>query len=159
MFTAVQKIHSFDFEYDHDYTLIGIHSALEDFRLAYFLNKKLNLRLQRFKDDLDFPSLNCRFSLFNCEDEVTFTSWSLIANRHVTVSDVIPSGDNLFGEETKVYHLIAEKKKVDYFIKINGAINQNELEKFLIKINNTNKIITSYIINPNDLISKDYLIF
>ncbi len=159
MFTAMPKIHSFDFEYDHDYTLIGIHSALEDYRLAYFLNKNLDLRLQRFKNDLDFPSLNCRFSVFNCEERVTFTSWSLIANRHVTVSNVVPSGDNLFGEETKVYYLIAEKKQVDYFIKINGAIEFDELQNILSKINNTNKIITSYTINPNDLNSKDYLIF
>ena len=153
------KIHSFDFEYDHDYALIGIHSALEDYRLAYFLNKSLGLHLQRFKDDLDFPSLNCRFSLFKCEDVVTFTSWSLIANRHVTVSNVVPSGDNLFGEETKVYHLIDEKKMVDYFIKINGALSDDELQDIIKKLNNINKIITSYKINPNDLISKDYLIF
>ena len=159
MFSAVPKIHSFDFEYDHDYTLIGIHSALEDYRLAYFLNKNLDLNLQRFKDDLDFPSLNCRFSLFKCEDEVTFTSWSLIANRHVTVSNVLPSDNNLFGEETKVYHLINEKKMVDYFIKINGALNHDELECIITKLNNTNKIITSYKINPNELVSKDYLIF
>ena len=159
MFSAVPKIHSFDFEYDHDYTLIGIHSALEDYRLAYFLNKNLDLHLQRFKDDLDFPSLNCRFSLFKCEDEVTFTSWSLIANRHVTVSNVLPSDNNLFGEETKVYHLINEKKMVDYFIKINGALNHDELQRIITKLNNTNKIITSYKINPNDLTSKDYLIF
>ena len=159
MFKAMPKIHSFDFEYDHDYTLICIHSALEDYRLAYFLNKNLNLHLQRFKDDLDFPSLNCRFSVFNCEESVTFSSWSLIANRHVTVSNVVPSGENLFGEETKVYYLIAEKKQVDYFIKINGTIEKEELQKILTKINNTNKIITSYTINPNDLISRDYLIF
>jgi len=159
MFNAVPKIHSFDFEYDHDYTLIGIHSALEDYRLAYFLNKNLDLHLERFKDDLDFPSLNCRFSLFKCEDEVTFTSWSLIANRHVTVSDVVPSGDNLFGVETKVYHLINEKKMVDYFIKINGVMSQDELQNIIVKLNNTNKIITSYVINPNDLVSRDYLIF
>jgi hypothetical protein len=155
----VPKIHSFDFEYDHDYTLIGIHSALEDYRLAYFLNKNLDLHLVRFKDDLDFPSLNCRFSLFKCEDEVTFTSWSLIANRHVTVSDVVPSNDNLFGEETKVFHLINEKKMVDYFIKINRLMSQDELQIIITKLKNTVKIITSYEVNPNDLVSNDYLIF
>jgi hypothetical protein len=155
----VPKIHSFDFEYDHDYTLIGIHSALEDYRLAYFLNKNLDLHLVRFKDDLDFPSLNCRFSLFKCEDEVTFTSWSLISNRHVTVSDVVPSNNNLFGEETKVYHLINEKKMIDYFIKINGVLSHDELQNIIIKLKNTVKIITSYEVNPNDLLSKDYLIF
>ena len=155
----MSKIHSFDFEEDHDYILIGIHSALEDFRLAYFLNQKLNLRLQRFEEDLDFPALNCSFSLFICEDEITLTSWSLIANRYVSVFSIAPSQDNLFGEETKVFFLIPEKKQIDYFIKINGAIPPEDLTNILTEINSNNKIITSYTINPNTLISKENLIF
>ena len=155
----MSKVHSFDFEYDHDYTLIGIHSALEDYRLAYFLNKNLNVQLRRIEEDLDFPGLNCSFSLFKCEDEKSFTSWSLIANRHVSIFNVIPTSDNLFGEETKVFYLISEKKQVDYFIKINGTVDNDKLQSILANIKNTNKIITSYTINPNDLISRDNLIF
>jgi hypothetical protein len=72
---------------------------------------------------------------------------------------VVPSNNNLFGEETKVYHLINEKKMVDYFIKINGDLSHDELQNIIIKLKNTVKIITSYEVNPNDLLSKDYLIF
>lgn len=155
----MSKIHSFDFEYDHNYTLIGIHSTLEDFRIAYFLNKNLNTNLKRFKNDLDFPSKKCSFSLFIYENVSTFTSWSLIANKYVFVNSVRSNDNNLFKEESKTSFLISEKKQVDYFIKINGNIDQIFLQNILSKINNTQNIITSYPIDPYDLKSKDNLIF
>ena len=155
----MSKIHSFDFEYDHNYTLIGIHSTLEDFRIAYFLNKNLNTNLKRFKDDLDFPSKKCSFSLFIYENKATFTSWSLIANKYVFVNSVKSFDNNLFEEESKTSFLISEKKQVDYFIKINGNIDQIFLHNILSKINNTQNIITSYPIDPYNLKSKDNLIF
>lgn len=153
----MSKIHSFDFEYEHNYCLIGIHSTLEDYRIAYFLNKNLDLHLSRFKEDLDFSSLDCDFPLFHYEDETTQTSWSLISNKHVFVTNVNQS--NLFEELTKTSFLISEKKEIDYFIKINGYINHNNLQNILLKINNTKQIITSYSLDPNELKSKDYLIF
>ena len=155
----MSKIHAFDFEFDHDYTLIGIHSILEDYRMAYFLNKNLSVHLERFKEDLDFPSKKCSFPFYFYEDKATFTSWSLIANKHTNIENVNTLSSNLFQEETKTSFLIFEKKKVDYFIKINGNINNDILQNILHKINNTHKIITSYTINPYDLKSKDYLIF
>ncbi len=155
----MSKIHSFDFEYDHNYTLIGIHSTLEDFRIAYFLNKNLNTNLKRFKNDLDFPSKKCSFSLFIYENVSTFTSWSLIANKYVFVNSVRSNDNNLFKEESKTSFLISEKKQVDYFIKINGNIDKIFLQNILSKINNTHNIITSYPIDPYDLKSKDNLIF
>lgn len=155
----MSKIHSFDFEYDHNYTLIGIHSTLEDFRIAYFLNKNLNTNLKRFKNDLDFPSKKCSFSLFIYENVSTFTSWSLIANKYVFVNSVMSYDNNLFKEESKTSFLISEKKQVDYFIKINGNIDKIFLQNILSKINNTHNIITSYPIDPYDLKSKDNLIF
>ena len=154
----MSKIHSFDFEYDHNYTLIGIHSTLEDFRIAYLLNTNLNTNLKQI-EGLDFPSKKCSFSLFIYKNKATFTSWSLIANKHVFVDNVKSYNNNLFEEESKTSFLISEKKQVDYFIKIAGNINQDFLQNVLFKINNTHHIITSYIIDPYVLKSKDNLIF
>ena len=155
----MSKIHSFDFEFDHDYTLIGIHSILEDFRIAYFLNQNLNINLNRSSEDLDFPSKNCSFPFYIYEDEATFTTWSLLSNKYVFVENVSSLKNNLFKKETKTSFLIPEKKKVDYFIKINRTISQNNLLNILTKINKTPKIITSYILDPNNLKSKENLIF
>ncbi|MCK5677554.1 MAG: IPExxxVDY family protein, partial [Flavobacteriaceae bacterium] len=86
-------------------------------------------------------------------------SWSLIANKYVFVNSVRSNDNNLFKEESKTSFLISEKKQVDYFIKINGNIDQIFLQNILSKINNTHNIITSYPIDPYDLKSKDNLIF
>lgn len=155
----MSKIHSFDFEYDHDYTLIGIHSTLEDYRLAFFLNKNLKIHLTRFKDDLDFSSMNCSFPLYFYEDDASFTTWSLIANKQIFIDDVIPENNNLFQEETKTSFFIPEKKQIDYFIKISGNLETKEINEILTKINQTFNIITCYTLDPNDLKSKDHLIF
>ena len=155
----MSKIHSIDFEYDHDYALIGIHSVLEDYRMAFFLNDQLQIRLERFHEDLDFSSGNCSFPLFTFEDESAFTSWSLIANKFAFVDHVDGNGSNLFPEETKISYLIPEKKNVDYFIKIAGLTEDQELVDILDKINKIQKIMTAYAIDPLDLRSKDNLIF
>ncbi|MCD6543115.1 MAG: IPExxxVDY family protein [Flavobacteriaceae bacterium] len=154
----MSKIHSFDFEYDHDYILIGIHTTLNDYRLAYFLNKELKLFLKRSEDDLDFSSKNCSFPFYLHEDEASFISWSLISNKFISVNTV-QSDDNLFDEETKTIFLVPEKKKIDYFIKISGYIKDENLENILSKIKETKKIITSYTIDPYTLKSRDNLIF
>lgn len=155
----MSKIHSIDFEYDHDYDLIGIHSVLADYRMAYFLNKTLNIQLKRNNEDLDYSSKNCSFPLFTFDDESAFNSWSLIANKFVFTEDVSPKSSNLFQEETKILYLIPEKKMTDYFIKISGLKDDDELSKTLFNINKINNIIASYAIDPMDLRSRDNLIF
>ena len=154
----MSKIHSFDFEYEHDYILIGIHTTLNDYRIAYLLNKKIGLFLKRSEEDLDFPLKKCSFPFYLYDDEASFISWSLISNKFISV-DSIQSIHNLFDEETKTRFLIPEKKKADYFIKISGYIKDDDLDNILIKIKNTEKIITSYIIDPFTLRSRDNLIF
>lgn len=154
----MSKIHTFDFEYDHDYILIGIHTTLNDYRLAYFLNKELKLFLKRFKDNLDFPLKQCSFPFYLYEDKASFITWSMISNKFISTNS-IQSNTNLFDEETKIRFLIPEKNKVDYFIKINGFIKDENLENILTKIKEAEKIITSYTIDPYTLKSRDNLIF
>ena len=155
----MSKIHLIDFEFDHDYDLIGIHSVLADYRMAFFLNDCLGIQLRRFKDDLDFKSKNCSFPLYKFEDETAFTSWSLIANKYVFTENITEGTSNLFFEETKISYLIPEKSKVDYFIKIAGLKDNVELSETLLNINKINNIMASYAIDPFDLKSRDNLIF
>ena len=127
--------------------------------MAYFLNEKLNIHLHRFKEDLEYKSKNCSFPPFTFEDESAFTSWSLIANKFVFTEEVNFHKSNLFQEETKISYLIPEKKRVDYFIKISGLKDDDELSEALNNINKINSIIASYAIDPIDLKSRDNLIF
>ena len=155
----MSRIHTIDFDLDHDYTLIGIHSILEDYHLAYFLNQHLKLHLSRYKDDLDFKSGNCKFPLYIYEEESTFTSWSLISNKHNFLNEVIVDNRNIFGQETRTSFLIPEKKRVDFFVKNDGLNEEEKLNSTLQKINRIHKVITSYAIDPMELKSRDNLIF
>jgi hypothetical protein len=157
--TEVSKVHTIDFDFDHDYTLIGIHSMLEDYHMAFYLNQELNLYLSRYKDDLDFKSRNCSFSLYTFDDEVTFTNWSLISNKYASVNDLALEYRNLFEEETRISYLIPEKRRVDYFIKVYGLEDDQRLNTTLQKINRIHKVITSYSIDVMELKSRDNLIF
>lgn len=132
---------------------------LEDFHLAFYLNDRLKLHLSRFKDDLDFKSGSCSFPLYTFEDEATFTSWSLVSNKHFSVNELSGQNKNLFGEETRISYLIPEKKQVDFFIKVYGLEDEQKLNLTLQKINRIHKVITSYAIDAMELKSRDNLIF
>ena len=154
----MSKLLTFDFEYEHDYTLIGIHTTLEDYRAAFFLNDSLNIHLERNKDDLDFESKHCSFPFYEYRNKKTLNSWYLISNKFVQTQSVDQGMDNLFAQETKIEFLIPEKNQVDYFLKISEQNNKEFIQKILNKINNTYRIITSYVIDPYQLRSRDHLI-
>lgn len=154
----MSKVITLDYEYDHDYDLIGITSTLEDFRLAYFLNEDLQLNLVREPKDLDFSNKNCSFSLYNYNCKKTYSSWSLLANRHVFVSNT-KEVNNLFKEESKISYLINEKKEIDYFLKIIGELDTIQLKQLLVKIKKIKGVIAAYTVNPHKLKSKDFLIY
>ena len=47
------QIHSLSLDvFEEEYSLIGIHTALEDLKLAYLLNKELGTNLCKSKEDL-----------------------------------------------------------------------------------------------------------
>ncbi len=158
---ALHKLLVDDF-YDDSYKLIAIHCGLEDYRLAYLLNKNLELRLERNEQDLDFKYLTSSYSIFEWNNESQYVTWNLISNVCKKEEDSLYSSGTLFETNEKVlktFHLISEFKKVDYFIKISDEI-QNVNEKLILnKLQNIPQIITSYTVDPLKIKSKDHLIF
>ena len=78
------QIHSLelnDFS-DDNYTLIGIHSTLEEYKLAYLLNQKLNTRFVLANYSLDFQNKNNNaiFSIYEFINTKFSQSWFLISN-------------------------------------------------------------------------------
>ena len=63
------QIHSLGLEdfCEDEYSLIGIHTALEDFKLAYLLNKNLGTSFYKSREDLNFENQQKKasFSIFN----------------------------------------------------------------------------------------------
>lgn len=144
---------------EEEYALIGIHTALEDFKLAYLLNHKLGTRFYKSKEDLNFEinEKKTSFSIFNYTNNKYDFEWFLIANSSKRENQK-ESNELLLTSETKTY-LIPEKKKVDFFIKVSGSLQYNFVEDITNKIKTIDQVITSYTIDKNKLKSKDFLIF
>jgi hypothetical protein len=146
---------SLDILSDDEYFLIGIHTTLEDYKLAYLLNKYLGTSFSKLKEGLDFEKTS--FSLFNYSNKKYDFEWFLLANSAKRENQT-ESNKLLLIAETKMY-LIAEKKKVDFFIKISGSVQYSFVLETLDKIKKIDQVITSYSIDKNTLKSKDFLIF
>ena len=154
-------VHALDFNdfKVEEYHLIGIHTALEDFKLAYLVNRSLKTQFKKARFSLDFQNKdrNASFSVYSYSNEKYDFDWHLISNsctQNRSASDDLL----LFSTETKTY-LIPEKKKVDYFLKIVGEAEYNYLKKSVERLNEVPQIVTSYLINKDNLKSKDFLIF
>ncbi|MFC4267864.1 IPExxxVDY family protein [Polaribacter marinivivus] len=155
------QIHSLGFNdfYEDDFSLIGIHTTLEDYKLAYLLNKNLKINFIKSKENLNFEKTEkpSSFSIFNYYNKEYDSDWVLIANSSKRENQT-ESNELLLTTETKTY-LIPEKKKVDFFIKVSGELGFDFITKIIDKVKNIEQVITSYPIDKNTLKSKDFLIF
>lgn len=142
-----------------EYSLIGIHTTLEDYKLAYLLNQQLKISFRKSDFNLDFENKknNASFSIYEYTSVEYDFDWFLISNSIKEENGTISNGLPLY-TETKTY-LIPEKKNIDFFIKISGDIDYKFFTKTIQKIKEVNQIITSYQIDKNSLKSKDFLIF
>jgi len=159
-------IHKLDFdEFDEiDYHLVAIHTSLEDYRLAYFINQKLPINLSIFKDEIhiNIKEGETKFSRFYYFDKENDISWNLIQNKNKVIQQKNESSQNLFSDvnmevATKVY-LLPEFKKVDYFLKIEN-IEEGLLTQMQLLLNTIENISTAYNVDTNKIKSKNNLIF
>lgn len=155
------QVHSLELDdfCEDDYALIGIHTALEDFKLAYLLNNVLNTRFNRadFSLDFDKKSSVASFSIYNYNNEKYDFDWYLISNSYKEEFEE-HTGMLALSTET-ISYLIPEKKRVDYFLKIVGDYSLEFIADTVNKINQLNQVVTSYTIETETLKSKEFLIF
>lgn len=158
---ALHKLLVDDFDVD-TYSLLAIHSTLEDYRVAYLLNKQLQINLQRKPQDLDFKYTASSYSLYEWEDLEQQTIWNLVSNVCKKEEEAVVSTGSLFDTQNRLlrtHNLIAEYKRVNYFLKIdNGGDYINE-RSIVQKIQEISQIATVFSIDITQLKSKDNLIF
>jgi len=151
-------------EFDEvDYELIAIHTSLEDYHLAYFINQKFPILLSKNKNEIQVKSKNGEtfFSRFTFEDVEKDLAWNLLQNKNEVVVQKTGSGNNLFsnsasGINARAY-LLPEFKKVDYFLKIENS--EDAAERIIRNLNKIDKISTIYSVNATHIKSKNNLIF
>ena len=158
---ATHKLLVDDF-YDTSFSLLAIHCGLEDYRMAYLLNKQLGLNLSRMPHDLDYKYFAASYSVYEWYNKENQISWNLISNVCKKEEDSLQSSGSLFHLQNKVlktYHLLPEYKNVDYLIKISNDTQYFNEKIILSKIQSIPQIVTSYSIDTEKLKSKDNLIF
>ncbi len=131
--------HKIEFDYDYNFLLFGICSNAKDYRLAWIINKSLNLRLKR-KEDIVVSESN-RFAFFTFEDEANGVKYILAANK---------STGNIF---------MKELKQMDYLLIADGNYKYLEEENFLMKLKNSESVLAAYKLNAEVLKSKQHLLF
>lgn len=144
--------------YEDSFTLISIHSSLEDYALVYALNLNLKSKLKRCEIDLDLTA-DLSFPVFEWKDMKNDRGWTLLKN--IIIKEQNLDTSSLFKDEvafTKLY-LVPEHKEVDYFLKIENEdmdIDDSDIVKSVLAIPS---IMTAYIMKANKLKSKNNLIF
>ena len=138
-----------------------MHSSLEDYSLAYTLNLYLKSNFKRRLKDLEISG-NVTVPVFEWKDEITDRYWTFFTNKGRGMKTMIETG--LFKEASfPEYHMVAEHREVDYFLKIEqeGSESQRkvEIEKTISKLFAIPKIITAYTVDIQKLKSKNNLIF
>ena len=155
------QVHALDLHdfYEEKYSLLGIHTTLEAYKLAYVLNQHLGVRFNKASFNLDFENekSDASFSIYTYENSTHNSEWYLISNSEKKENKVQEEG-LLLSTEIKNY-LIPEKKKIDFFVKIVEDIPLKDTQKLVNKIKSIDQIITAYTIDTNTLKSKDILIF
>ena len=161
---AIHKLNLGEFD-EIDYHLIAIHTSLEDYRLAYFINQKVGLNLSKNKNEIqiNIKEGETKFSGFFYDDKKNGVFWNLIQNKNEVIQQKKESSQTLFSNikmevSTKVY-LLPEFKKVDYFLKIENLEETMDLMQIQILLNTIENISTVYMVETNKIKSKNNLIF
>jgi hypothetical protein len=160
-------------EFDEiNYDLIAIHTSLEGYRLAYFINQKLPVLLDKNANEIPASSKagDTWFSRFTYENDETETAWNLIQNkndiktprRKSTTGDLFslaqagqtPSA--VTDITTRVY-LLPEFKKVDYFLKVENPLENTSI--IIDRLHTIDRVSTVYTVDASQVKSKNNLIF
>ncbi|MGJ5641635.1 IPExxxVDY family protein [Formosa sp. S-31] len=159
---AIHKLNLEDFLDEIDYVLIAIHCRLKDYRLAYFLNKNLQIQLARRRQDVDYKYFSASYAIFEWKDTKHLITYNLVSNICKREEDSLQSSGSLFDTQEKIiksYNLIPELKNVDYLLKITKEDLQINEKLIVNKIQQIPQVITTYPVNVEQLKSKDNLIF
>ena len=152
-------------EFDEiDYQLIAIHSPLEDYRLAYYINQSLPINLKKSNCDIHISNKDgeTQFARFVFEDDKDI-AWSLVQNQNDAILTTENNNQGLFANSNNAFspkiYLIPEFKKVDYFLKIENDEVAIDVSKIINNLKKIDRVSTVYAVEVEKIKSKNNLIF
>ncbi len=143
--------------FDYDFKLIAINTVLEETKLAFLLNKYLNISLVKNDKVIQSQSKNgvAFFNWYVYEDQEKDVFWNLVQNKKTEVK----VSDSLFGEETIAFLLVPELKNVDFILKIEDFDENFDEENILNSITKLFNVSLAYSVNLETLKTLKNLIF
>lgn len=156
---------------DFEYSVIAIKTILDDYQLAFHLNKHLNTFFVRHKRDIDVQGKSenelSYYSHFSYQNEEDMEEWHLISNKYNTenqfAEEVEETSQDLFSlnnQTTQITkYFIPEKKEVNYLLRLDFIENKKRIDDLISKIRSIPTITTAFSIEYNTLRSKRNLIF
>ncbi|MNK12860.1 hypothetical protein D3C87_309380 [compost metagenome] len=139
-----QKRHVLSLETSVDFELIGICSHHSDYRLAWGINKILELQLTKSEEPFVIQSkkgtIVSQHSFHVFIDEVDHMEWYLIKNK----------------SEGKF--LIPEKNQIDYFLILRENI-LHDLDDLVEQIRESNSVMAAYVFEAGAIPSAELIIF
>lgn len=130
-----------------DFNLIAIRSDVEDYRIVYFLNKKLNINLSRRTNDIVFYKDENKYSIYDYTDESRYLKWIFFSNKSFSQKFIKDDKLTLFSNENfknNEIRFIKELNSIDYFLTIENVENIKYIEKILTKISEISVVITCF---------------
>lgn len=137
---------NFDPEYD-EFELIGIVSSIKEYKLAWLINKVLNIKLVK-EPDIIFNFINdAKISVSNYLYKMEYGNFRFLRNRASEVTNV------------KLPFLLPELKQYDYLIKLEQISYAFPAENVVDLLKSVNQILFIQELSVNKLKSKENLIF
>jgi hypothetical protein len=144
-------------EEEDNFIIILINSVLEDYKMAFHLNKIMPFQFSKsLKPEFIKNKTNHNFEFYKYENEIDNLFWYLIPNKKTIPIELKTVGlfhDNI---EEQVYFL-SELKKFDYIIKYTDE--NIEAKDFIKKINKINNVSTAIKADLNKIKNSKYLKF
>jgi hypothetical protein len=136
----------FELEYD-DFELIGIVSSLKEYKLAWIINKALNIKLVKEPDIifsfLNDASINISSYVYNLE----YGNFRFLKNRACEFMNV------------KIPFLLPELKQYDYLIKLEQIDYAFSADSVITMLKSLSQILFIQKLSVNNIKSKENLIF
>jgi len=157
----LKKLKLNPFQSTENFHCFSIFSSLEDFRMAYFINKTFNINLTRKKLDIHENHKNALFSHYEFLDETNFLSWKLINNKAKATLEDKSLSSSLFQGDLNMnvnVSLYEELKDIDYILLIENILSENFVTKVLNKLQEIEGLIMAQV-STKSLKNKENLIF
>ncbi len=155
--------YSLELEAPENFALFAIKSNIEDYRLAYFINKQLGIKLHHA------PSLQIKsvkgegfFGHFHYNDIENQCNWRLIANKsYIHKTNLVDSSFDLFSNEdisTEIYFL-PEYKHIDFFLYRDDLENYFNQDTITVQVKQNQLISSVFPVDIDSIKHIENLIF